>query len=113
MSGVYGIYIDDELVYIGSTTRTFEVRFVEHRGHMLDAGWTGQPKLYGRLRDAFKRGCRIELRPLVIVEQLKRKGKGISKRDVKVMELAFIAAFEPECNVEGIDEPYFIPYKEN
>ena len=34
-SGVYGIYVNDELVYIGSTTRTFGVRFIEHRERMI------------------------------------------------------------------------------
>lgn len=113
MSGIYGIYIDDELIYIGSTTRSFEVRFKEHRGRMLDAGWTGQPLLYGRLREAFKQGRSLTLVPLVEIENLKRKGKGISKRDVHIMELALISWLQPPCNVEGVTEPYFIPYKEN
>ena len=113
MSGVYGIYIDDELIYIGSTTRTFEVRFKEHRGRMLDAGWEGQPLLYGRLRQAFKEGHKLTLVPLVEVEKIKRKGKGISRRDVKIMELALISWLQPSCNVEGVSEPFFIPYKEN
>ena len=113
MSGVYGIYVNDKLVYIGSTTRSFDVRFKEHRGRMLDKDWEGQPKLYQRLREAFERGDRIQLIPLVEVERMKKKGKGISKRDLAIMELAFISCYLPECNIEGVEKPYFIPYKEN
>lgn len=34
--GIYGIYMDDKLVYIGETTRSFEERFKEHKKGLED-----------------------------------------------------------------------------
>lgn len=32
--GVYGMYRNDELIYIGMTTRSFKQRWKEHQGHI-------------------------------------------------------------------------------
>lgn len=111
-SGVYGIYVNGELVYIGSTTRTFGVRFIEHRERMIK-GYKKQKNLYDYLRQRFAEGANIQLIPMVVIEDLKIKGKCITKRDVKIMELAFINFYLPRCNVEGIKTPFLIPYAEN
>lgn len=44
--GVYGIYFNKKLVYIGKTSRNFYQRFSEHKGNMKYQGG----KLYEEMR---------------------------------------------------------------
>lgn len=109
-TGIYGIYIENELVYVGSTTRGFGVRFFEHRDRMLNENYKGQPLLYNTLRNAKKMGKHIRLEPLIVVEDLYKKGRCITKHDVQAMELAFITYFKPRLNTEGIKTKYILNY---
>lgn len=68
--GIYGIYIDDELVYIGMTLRNFEQRFNEHKSRMNNPKYKGQPLLYDTLRRAKVTGHHISARPLIDLSDL-------------------------------------------
>ena len=37
--GVYGIYVDDELVYIGKTNVNFDTRFEQHKQYSRSKSW--------------------------------------------------------------------------
>ena len=95
-SGVYGIYIDNELVYIGETCRSFKERFSQHKYNLE----TSDLYLYRLLRKAKEEGKKITLQPLIIREELFVKGE-IKDRDIKAMELGLINLYKPKCNIEG------------
>ena len=86
--GVYGIFIDDELVYIGSTTSSFRNRF---DGHLKSVQGKKKRQLvhYGII-DAKLRGQHIEMKILINVDILHYKGKKIDGRDIQAMEYALI-----------------------
>lgn len=92
--GVYGIYEDGELVYIGSTNRPFEVRFQEH----LDNLRNGDTSLY--LYREINKDKEIQFAPLVVKKDLKVEGE-LTFRDIQAMELALIDQCQPKYNLAG------------
>ena len=102
--GVYGIYIDDELVYIGSTTSSFCDRF---NGHLRSIEGRKKRQLvhYGIL-DAKHNGQHVEMRILINVDTLHYKGRQIDGRDIQAMEYALITEHKPKYNVQGVKEPF-------
>lgn len=103
--GIYGIYIDDKLIYIGKTNKSFKERFQQHKYNMNDT--TNLTYLYRLLRSAKQLNKNICLKPIIIVENLKIKDNiKITERDVKMMELALITIYQPEANIEGRLIPY-------
>ena len=106
--GIYGIYCNDKLVYIGKTDVDFETRFKQHK-YALESGSNSQ-YLYKYL-SMMKRdeGCVITLKPLVNVKDLKVKGT-IRNRDIEAMELALIQLYQPICNIQGIKQDYEFTY---
>lgn len=101
-SGIYGIYVEEQLVYIGKTTVNFRTRFLQHKRNVLD-GEKG--KLYSYLRKCHEAGKQIIMKPLIAVEELK-VDRGVTPRDIKAMELALITLYQPICNIEGIYTNY-------
>ena len=95
-TGIYGIYIDEELVYIGKTTTSFKTRFNSHKSNLF----TSDTYLYRTLRVAKSLGATIELVPLIVVENLKID-KPLKNRDINMMELALIELYQPKCNIQG------------
>ena len=98
--GVYGIYINNELVYIGETMRSFEERFKEHKLNLRK----NEEYKYIELNKAKNGGAKISLIPLIDVEKLLEECEGkrtFSEKEVKCMELALIKMYQPKLNIEG------------
>ena len=114
--GIYGIYSNDELLYIGKTNRSFKDRYLEHMKKLSsyicgnDIG--GQYALYERLYQEKRKGNNVHLEPIIRVSKLNiqddshRCRSYISNRDIECMELALIVALKPVLNVEGRTKPY-------
>ena len=68
-TGIYGIYVNDELVYIGKTLNSFAKRFDNHNYYMRHSDKGSQ--MYKDLSLLKKAGNHIYMKPLVILEELK------------------------------------------
>ena len=102
--GVYGIFVDRELIYVGKTNVDFEVRFEQHK----EALQTGNNQyVYQHIRKLKEeRGSvSIEFKPIVNVLDLKLDGN-ITNRDIEAMELAMIQLFKPVGNIQGVLQDY-------
>ena len=101
--GIYGIYCNNKLIYIGKTNVSFEQRFKQHK----DAIDNNEPKqsLHTYIIKAKQNGAVIEMKPIINILDLKVKGN-ITDRDLQAMELALIQLYQPICNVEGINKQY-------
>ena len=97
--GIYGIYENSELVYIGMTMRPFEVRWKEHQ-ERIEKGST-ELALYG-LIDA---NAKIEFKKLLELDKMECNDK-ITKRDLQAMEFALIQEHRPKYNFAGRSQPY-------
>lgn len=97
--GVYGIWVNDELFYIGSTMRDFKVRFDEHRENLRTR--RGELYIYSQIKDEDK----VEFGSLVDVSKLQVDGE-LSERDIKCMELALIDLYKPKGNLAGVKVKY-------
>ena len=107
-TGVYGIYLDNVLVYIGKTTRGFGKRFKEHK-HFVDFPNDSETQfnMYADFAAAIEKGSSLQLRPLIIVETAKYKSLySLTNRDIESMEFALISAFQPKYNIEGKRRAY-------
>lgn len=102
-TGIYGIYIDEKVVYIGKTTTSFSIRFSQHKSNLK----TSDKYLYRGLRKAKKYGAKVTLRPLIILEELK-VNKDITDRDINMMELALIQLYQPKYNIQGMCRNYVV-----
>ena len=104
-TGIYGIYVDDKLIYIGQTMDSFKTRFQGHKTNLKNS----DRYLYRYLRVAKEGGAEIALRPLIMVETLNiAPSTVIKERDLKMMELALIDLYKPVCNLQGRVQPYCI-----
>lgn len=112
-TGVYGIYINEEIVYIGSTTDSFARRFSKHKSRMKEPPekHPTQIELYDTLKAAKASGYSVVFRPLIVVEELKyRSLVPIEKRDVESMEFALIDLYKPRLNKCGVTLPFKYNY---
>lgn len=108
-SGIYGIYSNEELIYIGQTTQSFEKRFQQHKNSTFED--TG--KLYHTLREEMYNGKQISYKPILPLDKMKVGKEEITKRDLDLIECAFITAFQPRANTMGMDKEYNFNYKDN
>lgn len=92
--GVYGIYKDDELLYVGSTMRNFEDRMKEHRDNINN----GSTELY--FYKLVNKNDELKYRILIDVSEIKTNKK-IDRTDVESMELALISYLQPVGNLAG------------
>lgn len=102
--GVYGIYIEDNLVYIGSTCNSFKNRFIAHK-----QGIKGEPTQYihKQIKKALNNNEKVEFKPIVIIEDLEMLHKRtINEKELKCMELALITAIQPKYNIAGRTQPF-------
>lgn len=101
--GIYGIYIDDDLVYIGKTSRDFKTRFNEHKRNIdLQKNF-----MYKELNKYRELGHQIYAKPLIIIENLNVKNKkSFSNIELECMELALISYLKPKYNFAGNTLPY-------
>ena len=107
-TGIYGIYVENELVYIGKTTQSFQKRFLQHKHNMdyPDDSET-QYDMYYELAVARAQGSCIQLRPLFIVEYVPYDSLyNITNRDLESMEFALIYCYRPRYNIKGVKQPY-------
>ena len=107
-TGIYGIYIEETLVYIGKTTQSFRKRYMQHR-HYIDFPNDSdtQYDMYIELAAAVANGRNVQLRPLLIVETVPYKSLyNLTNRDLESMEFALIHMLQPRYNVEGRRKPY-------
>ena len=102
-TGIYGIYLDNILIYIGKTTISFRQRFQQH----INRYKTDDSYLHSLMHKAKENGKNIEFKPLIIIEDLQiANGVKINERDLNSMELALITIYQPVGNVEGRLKPY-------
>ena len=102
--GVYGIYINDELLYIGSTMRNFKTRFEEHINNINSRN--NSLYVYSLIKD----NDEIKFKVLIDIMQLKTNIP-ITRKDVESMELALIHVNHPKGNLaDGVK--YEFKYRE-
>lgn len=107
-TGIYGIYQDGALVYIGKTTQSFQKRFYQHK-HFIDFPDDSETQydMYYELAAARAKGCNIQLRPLFIVESANYESLyNINNRDLESMEFILISCFQPKYNICGTRKAY-------
>lgn len=102
--GVYGIYINDQLIYIGKTVMGFQQRFEAHQRN-LKRGYKN--KLYDLIRDAKEINAAVQLRVLLDRDKMNKYcNVELKDRDINAMEYALIELYQPICNTEGVDRNY-------
>lgn len=102
--GVYGIYIEDNLVYIGSTYNSFKNRFIIHKQAIK--GESTQ-YVHKQIKEALNNNKKVEFKPIVIIEDLEMLHKRtINEKELKCMELALITAIQPKYNIAGRTQPF-------
>lgn len=102
--GIYGIYYEDEIVYVGMTQKGFEARWKEHMD--IFTGAVPAPlnmRLYAADLDLSK----IEFKELINMNEVNYNGT-LTYRELKAMELACIHMFKPKYNTCGLTKPYVI-----
>ena len=92
--GIYAIYKNDELFYIGSTMRDFSIRFKEHLEKIKIK--SNELHLYSLINQEDD----ISFSPLIYIKDLKIETK-ITRRDLECMELALIHLYKPKGNLAG------------
>ena len=109
-TGVYGIFIDCELVYIGKTAESFKNRFMRHRWRLaahIKGKDTSQWRLYEELARAQKSGKQVYLKPLIAIEKLTYNAAiALNNRDIETMEYTLILTYKPRLNTLGMEKPY-------
>lgn len=103
-SGIYGIFKNNEIVYIGKTTRPFITRFLEHY-ECLEREEKKNKFIYKMLRKWKEEGYQIQAKPLICLENLKTR-KSVNLGSI---ELGLIELYKPILNIEG----KFLLYKGN
>lgn len=95
-SGIYGIFKDNEIVYIGKTARPFITRFLEHYEN-LEKEEKRDKFIYRMLRKWKEEGHQIQAKPLICLENLKTR-KSVNLGSI---ELGLIELYKPILNIEG------------
>lgn len=104
--GIYGIYCNDELVYIGKTNVAFEKRFAQH--------WEGihQGKGMYLYEQLHKEDYNIITMKSIISLYDIKIGEELSNRDIESMELALITLYKPKYNRAGVTSDYIYSSKQ-
>lgn len=113
-TGIYGIYIENELIYIGKTTTSFRQRFYGYRTRIknIDTMENNNKNFYKALKEAKDNGKNVRMIPLIVIEDLEVKGHNkFTYTDIKMMELALITTLKPKYNIEGVYIPYDFSHK--
>ena len=107
-TGIYGIYIENELVYIGKTTQSFQKRFNQHK-RLIDFPEDSETQydMYYELALARAQGKNVQLRPIIIAEYIPYESLyNLTNRDLESMEFALIWCYQPRYNKCGRKKPY-------
>lgn len=91
--GLYGIYIDDELVYIGKTSNSFLSRYSVHKSNLK----IKKRKMYSIMYQALEDGKEVYLSPLIICDNVIKLNE---------LEKSYIEKYQPRLNIEGIAFKY-------
>lgn len=108
-TGVYGIYVGGELVYIGKTSSGFGKRFGQHKYYVdnPEKATGARAQMYYDLAEMRAKGCSVILLPLVIAEYIPYDSKyKLTNRDIESMEMALIWYCRPRYNICGNRSPY-------
>lgn len=100
--GIYGLYQNGKLIYIGKTIRSFEERIKEHSD--VINGRVEKPQgmiLYNLIQPEDT----ITWEILLNIKDLKVEGK-ISNRDLEAIELGLISIYKPKGNWQGVKGNY-------
>lgn len=101
--GIYGIYINDKICYIGRTKESFKERMRDHAKNIENS----DEYKYRILRKAKQNGNRVSMCPLIAIEDLKMENKrSFTTNELNCMELALITYLKPMLNTEGVRKPY-------
>ena len=101
--GIYGIYVDRELVYVGMTTGSFFGRFCEHKDNILNKDKQEQRDLYDFLREAIAADKMVAMEPIINLSDLTLSfGQRLTARDLCDMEMTVIALYKPRFNKQGL-----------
>lgn len=101
--GVYGIFEDEELIYVGETMRSFETRMKEHNDLMNQGSKIND--MYEYIKNHFQEH-RFYMRPLVEADLRVNTNRELTQNEVCAMELGFITCFRPKFNRAGKDVRY-------
>lgn len=111
---IYGIYVGQDLVYVGKTTRDLRKRYLEHKRHieqMNKGTYDGtQYDLYFALAEAMSNGKSVRIEPILTMNDIMTE-KEINGIDLQIMELALISYLKKNnklLNQEGVSKPYKI-----
>lgn len=107
-TGIYGIYIDGMLVYIGKTTTSFQKRFSQHK-HLIDFPENSdtQYDMYYELALARAQDKSVYLKPIFVVEEVEYISLyKLTNRDIESMEFILINLHKPKYNICGVKKPY-------
>ena len=97
--GIYGIYENDKLVYIGLTMRDFQKRWKEHKENIINK--SNKLIFYKLINPKSK----IEFKKILELDKMK-SNKKITRRDLEAMEFALIQLYKPKYNFSGNTQPY-------
>lgn len=89
MGYIYGIYADNELIYIGKTTRSLEQRFKEHRTAVYNKH---EQRVHILIWQYLKSNAKVQMKQLYEIED---------PADLKFMEDKLIFQLQPIGNVQG------------
>lgn len=103
-SGIYALCKNKNLIYIGSTTRSFQQRAREHYRGIQEYFETKKSALYAY--SLFEPEDTINFRPLLIANNIAYPQEQIPEYDLKTMELALISFFQPEGNLAGTSQEF-------
>lgn len=94
--GIYGMYRNDELIYIGYTMKSFEKRWNEHMVAIKNKIPRQQLYVYGLI----EWGDEIDFKVLIDAQGIETN-EPLTERDWQCMELALIQMYQPEGNLAG------------
>lgn len=104
--GIYAIYADDEIIYIGSTKQSFKEAYKRHLS-IVNHPKEREQHIYKVIRSKKEKGCAISLKPLIDFMDIELKeGQILKDRDINAMVLGLIKVFNPVGNALG----RFIPF---
>ena len=106
-TGIYAIFIDNILVYIGSTTVSFKKRFQAHKEIVKNGSGENVQRIHKEICIALNNNKKVDFQPIVIIEDLHYLYKRhINEKELKCMELALITTLKPIYNVAGVFAPF-------
>lgn len=104
--GIYAIYADNQIIYIGSTKQSFKEAYKRHLS-IVNHPKEQEQYVYKIIRNKKEQGCKISLKPLVDFNDIELKeGQNLRDRDINAMVLGLIKTFDPIGNAVG----RFIPF---